>query len=167
MRHNADDTSDIRFTPSIFDRISKSGKKHPDEETSYSIEELKASIRKNIELILNSRSQVSVLDPSFSSVRHGFHFYGMSDYSLRNLSDKNVAEEFAKEAEKAILLFEPRLKNVKINFESEKKASKNNSFHLKISAELKTQDLQKNESDLAFNTTLVPIKRVFDINISK
>ena len=160
------DRDEVRYSATLFDKIIK-GASNYEEGVSYNLDELKNSIRENIESILNSRSQVNITHASSQSGRKNMFYYGLSDYSLQNLSDAKVAEEFAKEAKKAIENFEPRLKNIVISFSSQNKDNKNSSFNLKISAELKQEGLKKNDADLAFNTTLIPIKRLFDIDILK
>lgn len=160
------DKDEVRYEATLFDKISQ-GVDSYEESVTYSLEELKSSIRENIESILNSRSQVNINSASNKSGRKNLFYFGLSDFSLQNLSDAKVAEEFAKEAQKVIENFEPRLKNVIVGFSNEKGDSKNNSFHLKISGELTQQDLKNNEADLAFNSMLIPIKRLFDIDIEK
>ena len=164
MRDQAEE--EIRFSSTIFDKISIGSQEYGDE-VSYSLEQLKASIRENIEFILNSRSQLNIHDAPFVTEKKNLFYLGLSDFSLQNLSDAAIAEEFQKEAKKVIENFEPRLQNIRVSLATELKESHKSFFQLKIEGELKTNSLQKNNSQILFNTILIPIKRVFDIDIIK
>ncbi len=157
-----DKVDDIRFPANIFDRIAASSK-NQGQKLTYSLDELKASVCQNIEYILNNRSQINILEASSQETRRNFYHLGLSDYSLKNLSDKAVADEFIKEAQMAISTFEPRVKNVSVSFASHEKDKA--SFHLIISAILDQEGLQ--EAHLTFNSILTPIKRTFDISVAK
>jgi type VI secretion system protein ImpF len=157
---------EVRFSSTIFDKICLGSHEYGDD-VSYSLEQLKSSIRENIEYILNSRSQVNVHDAPSAGEKKNLFYFGLSNFSLQNLSDAAVAEEFQKEAKKVIENFEPRLQNIRVSFATELKESNKSFFQLKIEGELKTDSLKKNNSQILFNTTLIPMKRVFDIDIVK
>jgi type VI secretion system protein ImpF len=82
-----------------------------------SVRELKASLRRNLEWLLNSRRTIEESPASLKEVARSLYNYGLPDVSslyLRSPKDQAFLLESIKTA---IDLFEPRLMNVKVRLE--------------------------------------------------
>ncbi len=82
-----------------------------------SLRELKASLKRDLEWLLNARRNIEEAPDSSKEVQHSIHGYGLPDIcslSLRSTKDHN---RLLRMMESAIANFEPRLAAVKVTME--------------------------------------------------
>lgn len=115
------------FVPTLFERLRDEAPLHGGGGTAthkrWSVEELKESVARDLESLLNSRANIFVDEyeeypESFNSVIS----YGMSDFvgmSLANPLDRDI---ICRTLERAIAFHEPRLRNVEVRLEPSRNA---------------------------------------------
>lgn len=130
--------SRTRFAPTLFERLSDDNPHEPSELNSLrglSIKQLKDSVARDLENLLNSR-RVGDAEScgGFSLVAHSSYTYGLRDFvgkSLANPADRN---EICRSLERSIADHEPRLKQVRVGLEAD--AESVNRLHFIIQAML-------------------------------
>jgi type VI secretion system protein ImpF len=81
------------------------------------IGQTKALVARDLENILNTKRSVLVPPNSCKEVSNSLFLYGLPDFTAQNPKSAMVRQLLRQQIEKAISRFEPRLKNVKVNFE--------------------------------------------------
>jgi len=110
----------LRVTPSILDRLVDMDPRESREapkSRSTSIRELKASVRRDLEWLLNSRCFIDASDPGLEETSRSVAVYGLPD--IVGLSAENHMEQkrLTQALEQAIRKFEPRFLDMKISME--------------------------------------------------
>ena len=108
------------FTPGLFDRLmdvpvhgASSGTV-----TRLSIEDLKDSVARDLEALLNTRTAIpELLLKQFPECGRSLVTYGLQDFAGRSLSSPNDRAHICACLEKAIARHEPRLRNVRASLE--------------------------------------------------
>ena len=111
---------DIRITPSIVDQlVDLDPRSSHDGRTSHSlsVSELKQSVKRDMEWLLNARRVAYRLDPSLEEVSRSVFAYGIPDITATGVNDHVEQAELRKAIERAIKNFEPRLLRVNVEFE--------------------------------------------------
>jgi len=81
------------------------------------IGQAKATVARDLENILNTKRSVLVPPNSCKEVSNSLFLYGLPDFTAQNPKSAMVRQLLRQQIERAISQFEPRLKNVKVNFE--------------------------------------------------
>ena len=112
--------NEIRITPSVIDRLI-------DEEPGISTEavatrqkslrQLKQSVRRDLEWLLNSRQIPLGISPELKETAHSVANYGLPDFSSYSTKNTNERNKIRRALETAISTFEPRLLDVTISIE--------------------------------------------------
>ena len=108
------------FTPGLFDRLmdvpvhgASSGTV-----TRLSIEDLKDSVARDLEALLNTRTAIpELLLKQYPECGRSLVTYGLQDFAGRSLSSPNDRAHICACLEKAIARHEPRLRNVRASLE--------------------------------------------------
>jgi type VI secretion system protein ImpF len=100
--------------------------------------QLRSAVERDLENLLNTRCFPADIPLSFYEVRKSLLLYGLTDFSSRNVATPSMRGELRQEIERAIALFEPRLRNVKVRVESPPSGERRLMF--KISALLQFDD---------------------------
>jgi type VI secretion system protein ImpF len=79
-----------------------------------SVEELRESVIRHLEVLLNTRNSESDPDPAFPECSSSVLAYGVADFSSLILSDGAHCESLRRSAERAVRMYEPRLTRVKV-----------------------------------------------------
>jgi type VI secretion system protein ImpF len=74
--------------------------------------QLMASVRRDLENLLNTKNFVSSLAAEYSELQNSLFVYGLPDFTAENSRSASVMDHLREEVEKAIRKFEPRLTNV-------------------------------------------------------
>lgn len=155
-------TTTEALTPSIFDRLLDF---NPDKklETPGSrnqiIRQLRESVRRDLEFLLNSRQSCEKLDKQWDHIKHSVINFGIPDYTGANLSDEEDREQFAKLIEKIIMANETRFRKVSIKVLSADDAV-DRTFRFRIDAILKVEPAVK---PVVFDSSLEPVTRNFTV----
>jgi type VI secretion system protein ImpF len=108
---------DVTVTLSVFDRLIDN---EPDSlveaplSRAQSVRLLKASARRDLEWLLNTRRNFQDPDESLKEVNHSVYVYGLPDFSTYTMASAADQSKLLRHLQAAIKLFEPRLANVRI-----------------------------------------------------
>ena len=78
------------------------------------IRELRASVRRDLENLLNARCRVVEPGEALEEVQQSVINYGLPDLATVNILDIDKKQAFIKSLEQLILRFEPRFKSVRV-----------------------------------------------------
>ncbi len=112
--------SEIRITPSIIDRLLDFEPKVSTEapkSRSQGLRELKQSVRRDLEWLLNTRHTADKVPEGLEEVNKSMAIYGLPDFtglSSKSLDDRKT---LIRNIETALRLFEPRFMNLKVTLE--------------------------------------------------
>lgn len=128
--------SEIRITPSVLDRLvdlDPNISTEPPKSRSASVLELKQSVRRDLEWLLNTRCFLETDGTELLEMRKSVAFYGLPD--VTGLSAKNPAEQkrLAASVEAAIRIFEPRFINLKVTMAEMSDTERQMKFHIEAS----------------------------------
>ncbi len=111
---------DLRITPSVIDRlIDYEPQYHVDapKTQAQSLNELKASVKRDVEWLLNSRHPYKTIPEGLSEVADSLAQFGIPDFTGMSSKDENERKNLVKSIEESLNRFEPRLMNVVVTFE--------------------------------------------------
>lgn len=140
--------------PSILDRlIDKSPEvtQEPVQDRYLSIKQIKAHVIRDLENMLNTRRHIFDPPEGFKEVANSVFTYGLGDFTSQNPGNISVRRSIKQDIEKAVVLFEPRLKNVSVAVEGDTSI---NSLRFRINAMLV---VEPESEPVSFDT-------IFDIN---
>ena len=109
--------SEIRITPSVVDRLLDFEPKVSSEapkSRSQGLRELKQSVRRDLEWLLNTRHSAEKVPDGLEEVNKSIAVYGLPDFT--GLSSKNIDDRksLIRNIETALKNFEPRFMNLKV-----------------------------------------------------
>ena len=108
---------DLTVTQPLLDRlIDKEPKVSADSSVSraQSVRLLKASLRRDLEWLLNTRRIPDAAPESMAQLSQSLYNYGLPDFSALSVSSPRDRDHLMLELETTVALFEPRLKDVRI-----------------------------------------------------
>jgi type VI secretion system protein ImpF len=143
---------DIHITPSILDRLIDLEPKNQNEAPAsryQSLRELKASVRRDIELLLNTRIPVWNVDEHLEEVWRSIAVYGLPDFTAVTATQSGEQAKMTASIVRAIETFEPRFVGVKVSVEPVDPLSKQVRF--RIEANL---DIEPSPEPVVFDTVL-------------
>jgi type VI secretion system protein ImpF len=100
--------------------------------------QLRSAVERDLENLLNTRCFSADIPVSCTEVKKSLLQYGLMDFSSKNVSTPSVRAELRQEIERAIAIFEPRLRNVSVRIDSP--ASGERRLMFKISALFQIDD---------------------------
>jgi type VI secretion system protein ImpF len=144
--------SEIRITPSVFDRLldfEPDMSREAPKSRSKSLRELKLSVRRDLEWLLNSRQVVVEIDENLQEIKKSILTYGLPD--VTGISAKNHLEQkrLTQALETAIKTFEPRFLDLKVTLEPVNNVDRMLKF--RIEARL---NVEPTPEPIAFDTVL-------------
>ena len=95
-----------------------------------SIGQIKASVIRDLENLLNTRRQILILPVEYSQVNNSLFVYGLQDFTSKNPGSPFVRQRLRQDIEKTISRFEPRLKNVTVHLETTAQNKRNLRFRI-------------------------------------
>jgi type VI secretion system protein ImpF len=108
---------DQPLVPSVLDRLideDPSLSREAPKSRSQVIRELKLSVRRDLENLLNTRWRPVPWPAELTELEQSLVNYGIPDFSGVNLSTPQDREDFRTTVERTIRMFEPRFKSVKV-----------------------------------------------------
>ena len=118
---------------SILDRLvdNEPGVSHePVQYRLLSIREIKASVIRDLENLLNTRRQILSPPAGCREVNNSVFVYGLGDFTAQNPKSVPVRQHLRHEIEKTISRFEPRLRNVTVHLETPTENERNLRFRI-------------------------------------
>jgi type VI secretion system protein ImpF len=109
--------SEIRIIPSVLDRLID---EEPDQaleappSRSKSIEDLKQSVKRDLEWLLNTRQNAAGVPSGMKELTHSLAAYGLPDFSAFSVKSPSDHMRMQRILERAISSFEPRLEGVTV-----------------------------------------------------
>ena len=108
-----------KLRPSVLDRLFDD---QPEQKTEARIDnhqllkQMRASIRRDLEALLNSRYHLIQPDSELTEVDKSIFNYGLPDLATVNIMDVTRRNQFIKLLENTLKTYEPRFKSVKVSF---------------------------------------------------
>lgn len=112
--------NEIRITQSVLDRLideEPAMSQDPPKVRSVSLAELKKSVRRDLEWLLNTRCFAENVDGGLEESMRSVAFYGLPDFTAVSVKNPNEQRRMAKALEEAIKVFEPRFSDLKVTLE--------------------------------------------------
>ena len=82
----------------------------------HKLKQLRLSVRRDLENLLNARLRVMEPDEEYIELDHSLLNYGLPDLATINITDLDKRKEFTSKMEKMLKEFEPRFKNVTVAY---------------------------------------------------
>ena len=108
---------DQPLIPSVLDRLldyEPDVARDPPKARHHLLRELRASVRRDLEQLLNTRRRASETPPHLKELVPSLAHYGLPDFHTLNLADDVVREELRQSIERLIRTYEPRFKTVRV-----------------------------------------------------
>jgi type VI secretion system protein ImpF len=105
--------------PSLLDRLIDPDSGGTIARRGYGVEQMVASVHRDLEDLLNTRQTLSDLPEAFTEVHNSVIAYGLPDLTSLNAVTPQLREEIGRVLEAIIAKFEPRLRDVRANLISQ------------------------------------------------
>jgi type VI secretion system protein ImpF len=151
-----------KLRPSIFDRLMDNqpqNRNELDTGADHKLVELRQSVRRDLEHLLNTRYRIVEPGEEFIQVTDSILNYGLPDLATVNISDREKRKEFTHRLEKILKTFEPRFKEVKVAY-VENKDQKDRTLRFRIDAMLYADPTPE---VIVFDSVLEPISRTVSL----
>ena len=96
----------------------------------FNIRQVKAMVVRDLENLLNTRRQISLVPAAYKEVNNSVFVYGLGDFTAENPKSPSVRRQLRQDVEKTISRFEPRLKNVNVRLEEDIEKGRNLRFRI-------------------------------------
>ena len=94
------------------------------------IGQIKASVIRDLENLLNTRRQILPTPAQYGEVNNSLFMYGLRDFTAQNPKSVPVRQQLRHDVEKTILRFEPRLRNLTVQIETQAQNEQNFRFRI-------------------------------------
>ena len=156
--------SQMPLVPSLLDRLIDT---EPDVSTeplwsrSHTLSQLKESVRRDLENLLNTRQTRTDLFLQSGETARSILTYGVPDFTARGMDASDEQQRLKEAIERAIRSFEPRLIQVQVDVE-ETDSILNRTIHLKINAVLCVEPVIES---IVFDTIVETSSGVCDVQM--
>lgn len=154
--------SRTRFQPTLFERLFDNAPLRTAESDplrGWSLDELKDSVARDLESLLNSRNSMGADDLNdFQGARRSLVTYGMCDFVGRSLANPADRSFICYSLEQTIAAHEPRLRDVTVSLIVDENAV--NVLHFSISAVLVVEPAQE---PVSFDALLQPTTQRYSV----
>ncbi|MGQ0541491.1 MAG: type VI secretion system baseplate subunit TssE [Blastocatellia bacterium] len=111
---------EVRSIPSVLDRLLDYDPRMSEEaprSRSIHLQELKQSVRRDLEWLLNTRCHYENIDDRLEEAPNSVAFYGLPDFTGFSAKNHNEQKKIVKAIETAIKNFEPRFLDPRVTME--------------------------------------------------
>src|SRR5262249_28032069 len=132
--------NEVRITPSVLDRLidSEPGLSSEPLASRYkSLSQLKQSVRRDLEWLLNTRQEITYIAPEMKELTSSVAAYGLKDFSTANVKSPIDQNRLRQAIEAAVRTFEPRLEHVSVQLEQMRDGER--VLRFRISARLRVE----------------------------
>ncbi|MCS6873748.1 MAG: type VI secretion system baseplate subunit TssE [Pyrinomonadaceae bacterium] len=154
-------SNEISIVPSLLDRLldfEPELSQEPPKSRLKNLREIKQSIKRDLEWLLNTRSHLSRICDDGEEVRKSVLAYGLPDFTGVGIKSHLEQNKLTKAIEEAILIFEPRLTNLKISLEPFSEVDK--TIRFRIEAFLKIEPVPE---PVVFDTVFRLVSGEFEV----
>jgi type VI secretion system protein ImpF len=112
--------NEIRITPSVLDRLldfEPGVSTEAPKSRSKSLRELKLSVRRDLEWLLNTRKFIQEIPENLEETQKSVAVYGLPDFTSATAKSPNEQKRLVKQIETALKTFEPRFLDLKVTLE--------------------------------------------------
>ena len=151
-----------KLRPSILDRLIDSDPSKnidADIDQHQKLKDLRQSVRRDLENLLNTRMRIVEPDDKYSELKHSLLNYGLPDLATINITNIDKRKEFVHDLEQLLLDFEPRFKTVSIIYQ-ENSDSIDRTLRFRIDATLYADP---SPEVVIFDSVLEPVSRVVNV----
>lgn len=151
-----------KLRPSILDRLIDNDPVNSteiDTDQHQKLKDLRNSVRRDLESLLNTRYRVIEPDSSYLHLRNSLINYGLPDLATVNVMDKTRRKQFIDDLQSILQSFEPRFKSVKVQY-MENMDSLDRTLRFRIDAVLYADP---SPEVVVFDSTLEPVTRTVSI----
>ncbi len=144
--------NEIKITPSVLDRLidyEPEVSREPPASRSRSLRQLKQSLKRDLEWLLNSRQVPGGLPPDLEEINRSLASFGLADFTQLNVKTQADQNRLRRAIENAISSFEPRLEDVIVTLMPAEKNQ--NAVHFRIDARLRIEPAPE---PVTFDTSL-------------
>lgn len=117
-----------------------------------SIGQIKASLVRDIENLLNTKRQIVIPPSGYRQLNNSLFVYGLRDFTAQNPRSPAVRQQLRQDVEKTISRFEPRLRNLSVQLETPTQTDR--AFRFRITGVLVVEPIRE---PVSFDT-------YFDVN---
>ena len=152
---------DLSITPSILDRLidlEPENHNEPPASRFQSLRELKNSVRRDIEALLNTRVPVYSIDENLDEIKRSVATFGLPDFTAMGVTQADEQARMTAVIQEAIETFEPRFVGVRVFLEPVDALAKQVRF--RIEANL---DIEPSPEPVVFDTLLQPGNSAFTV----
>jgi type VI secretion system protein ImpF len=143
---------DLSITPSILDRLidlEPGNQNEPPASRFQSLSELKNSVRRDVEALLNTRIPIYSIDENLEEIRRSVATFGLPDFTATGITQSDEQARMTSTIQKAIETFEPRFVGVRVFLEPVDSLAKQVRF--RIEANL---NIEPSPEPVVFDTVL-------------
>ncbi len=151
-----------KLRPSILDRLidnDPNNNVEVDPDQHQKLKELRSSVRRDLENLLNTRFRMIEPDSEYKEIQHSLLNYGLPDLATVNISDNEKRKLFIERLELILIEFEPRFKSVKVNY-MENSDSLDRTLRFRIDAILYADP---SPEVVVFDSILEPVTRTVNV----
>ena len=124
-----------------------------------SLNELKLSVRRDLQNLLNTRWRCSSWPPDLDELERSLVNYGIPDFTGANMSHGSARDELREIIEEVIRTFEPRFKSVKVNL-VKNEDELDRTLHFRIEALLQ---VEPDPEPVVFHSQVEPVTGTIEI----
>lgn len=145
---------ETRVTPSVLDRLidlDPRQSSEPPKSRSATVHELKQSVKRDLEWLLNTRCHLEMLDENLEEVPRSLALYGLPDFTGVSVKSHIEQKRMTEAIENAIRIFEPRFKNLKVTLEPVDNIDRQLRFRIEA-----TLDIEPTPEPIVFDSVMEP-----------
>ncbi|HEX5432222.1 MAG TPA: type VI secretion system baseplate subunit TssE [Bryobacteraceae bacterium] len=145
---------ELTVTQSLIERLidkDPSSSSDPAVSRPQSVRQLKASLRRDLEWLLNTRRNPEAAPESMAELSRSLYNYGLPDFSALSVDSPQDRSSLVVELENTVALFEPRLKDIRVSLVENPSASSTRTLHFQIEGML---DMDPSPEQISFDTVL-------------
>lgn len=153
--------SEVRIKPSVFDRLldfEPDVMREAPKTRAKSLRELKQAVRRDLEWLLNTRAFPEGIPARLEEVHESLAIFGLPEFSGTSIKNPSDQKRLVRALETAVRVFEPRLMDVRIDFDPPNEVER--SLRFRIEAQLKVDPLPE---PVTFDTILEIGRGEFEI----
>ncbi|MGD0307914.1 MAG: type VI secretion system baseplate subunit TssE [Acidobacteriota bacterium] len=108
---------DLAVTPSVLDRLidlDPNASSDPPASRSQSVRQLKASLRRDLEWLLNTRRNPDEVPETYQELFRSLYNFGLPDITSMGLNSPRDRQRLLRMVQQTIEIFEPRLLSVRV-----------------------------------------------------